>query len=118
MSTTPTLSRPPGGAAPARRRTRPRRLSMEARRARTAWLFLAPSLIVLALFMVYPMIQAAYLSLTEYNLIRAAEWVGFANYERLVSDPAFWNAFGNTVLYAVVVTPVTVALPLRSTRCA
>ena len=112
MSTTPTLSRPPGGAAPARRRPRPRRLSMEARRARTAWLFLAPSLIVLALFMVYPMIQAAYLSLTEYNLIRAAEWVGFANYERLVSDPAFWNAFGNTVLYAVVVTPVTVALAL------
>ncbi len=78
----------------------------------TAWLFLAPSLLVLALFTLYPMIQAAYLSLTDYNLIRAAQWVGLDNYMELFADPAFWNAFRNTVLYAAVVTPVTVVLAL------
>jgi multiple sugar transport system permease protein len=89
-----------------------RRLRTSSRRAITAWLFLAPSLAVLAVFMVYPMMQAAYLSMTDYNLIRAAEWVGLDNYVELFGDAAFWNAFWNTVLYAVVVTPVTVVLAL------
>jgi multiple sugar transport system permease protein len=92
---------------PARRGLKP-----SSRRAVTAWLFLAPSLAVLAVFMVYPMIQAAYLSMTDYNLIRAAEWVGLDNYVELFGDAAFWNAFWNTVLYAVVVTPITVVLAL------
>jgi ABC-type sugar transport system permease subunit len=82
------------------------------RRAITAWLFLSPALVVLAVFMLYPMIQAGYLSLTNYNLIRAAEWVGLDNYIELFADPAFWNAFWNTVLYAAVVTPITVILAL------
>ncbi|SDG46743.1 carbohydrate ABC transporter permease [Microbacterium pygmaeum] len=82
------------------------------RRQLTAWLFLSPALLVLGAFTLYPMIQAVYLSLTDYNLIAAAEWVGLDNYVELVNDPAFWNAFWNTVLYAVVVAPVTVILAL------
>lgn len=95
--------------APAPRR---RRTSAEARRARTAWLFLSPAIIILVAFTLYPMVQAVYLSFTEYNLIRAAEWIGLDNYVELLQDGAFWNAFGNTVLYALVVTPVTVILAL------
>ena len=87
-------------------------LQPRARKAITAWLFLLPSLAVLAAFTLYPMIQAAYLSLTDYNLIRAAEWVGLDNYVELFNDPSFWNAFRNTVLYAAAVTPVTVVLAL------
>lgn len=95
--------------APALRR---RRVHAEARRARTAWLFLAPAIIILVAFTLYPMAQAVYLSFTEYNLIRAAEWIGLDNYIELLQDGAFWNAFGNTVVYALVVTPVTVILAL------
>jgi ABC-type sugar transport system permease subunit len=104
----------PASAAPREGTSPPgtRRLRPSTRRAITAWLFLAPALVVLAVFMVYPMIQAAYLSMTDYNLIRAAEWVGLDNYVELFQDDAFWNAFWNTVLYAVVVTPVTVVLAL------
>lgn len=82
------------------------------RKTTAAWLFLAPSLLILAAFLVYPMIQAGYLSFTDYNLIRPAKWIGLQNYSRMFSDPAFWNAFTNTVIYAVVVTPVTIALAL------
>lgn len=82
------------------------------RRELTAWLFLAPALLVLVAFTLYPMAQAVYLSLTDYNLIKAAEFVGLDNYVELLSDPAFWNAFWNTVLYAAVVAPVTVVLAL------
>lgn len=87
-------------------------MSAEARRARTAWLFLSPAILILVAFTLYPMVQAVYLSFTEYNLIRAAEWIGLDNYIELLQDGAFWNAFGNTVVYALVVTPVTVLLAL------
>ena len=102
-------TRPPAAQPP---RPVRRRRSAAARRSRNAWLFLAPSLVVLGLFTLYPMVQAVYLSLTSYNLISAAKWIGFDNYVELVGDPAFWNAFWNTVLYAAVVTPVTVVLAL------
>ncbi|SDU94152.1 carbohydrate ABC transporter membrane protein 1, CUT1 family [Microlunatus sagamiharensis] len=107
MTTTSTTA--PIAAAGARQH---RRVRATTRRGITAWLFLAPSLIILFAFTLYPMIQAAYLSLTDYNLIRAARFVGLDNYRELVGDPDFWNAFGNTLLYAVVVTPVTVVLAL------
>lgn len=108
--TTSIAPTPPSAAV--RTPTRRRGLRANGRRALTAWLFLAPALLVLVAFTLYPMAQAVYLSLTDYNLIRAAEWVGLANYAELLQDPAFWNAFGNTVLYAAVVTPVTVAFAL------
>ena len=102
------LAPPQSPASTKRRRGR----GPASRRQLTAWLFLAPALIVLVAFTLYPMVQAVFLSLTNYNLIRAAEWVGLDNYVELMSDPAFWNAFWNTVLYAAVVTPVTVVLAL------
>ncbi|WP_228484743.1 carbohydrate ABC transporter permease [Microbacterium cremeum] len=109
MTTTVAPPAPPAERAPEPRR---RRISAEGRRARTAWLFLSPAIIILAAFTLYPMAQAVYLSFTEYNLIRAAEWIGLDNYIELLQDGAFWNAFGNTIVYALVVTPVTVILAL------
>ncbi|GIG26990.1 carbohydrate ABC transporter permease [Cellulomonas denverensis] len=82
------------------------------RRERTAWLFLAPSLLTIAVFMLWPMIQSAYLSFMDYNRIQPARWVGLANYRELLTDPAVHNALGNTLVYAVVVTPLTVGLAL------
>jgi ABC-type sugar transport system permease subunit len=109
MTSTSVAPAPPTITVPVVHR---RRLRANGRRALTAWLFLTPALVVLLAFTLYPMVQAVYLSLTDYNLIRAAEWVGLANYAELMQDPAFWNAFGNTVVYALVVTPVTVAFAL------
>jgi ABC-type sugar transport system permease subunit len=97
---------------PARQRTSVRRSPAARRRERTAWLFMAPSILVLGAFMVWPLIQSAYLSFTDYNRIQAATWVGPKNYVQLVGDEQVWNALGNTAVYAVVVTPVTVALAL------
>ena len=99
-------------AVPGAEPRRSRGLRANGRRAMTAWLFLTPALIILVAFTLYPMIQAVYLSLTDYNLIRAAEFIGLDNYVELFQDPSFWNAFGNTVLYAAVVTPATVILAL------
>jgi multiple sugar transport system permease protein len=82
------------------------------RQTRAAWLFMAPSLVVLAVFVVYPMSQALYLSFTDYDVLTPARWVGLDNYRELVHDDSFHRALGNTLYYAGVTTPVSVALAL------
>ncbi|MET9871332.1 sugar ABC transporter permease [Streptomyces sp. NPDC006386] len=67
---------------------------------------------VLTVFVVYPMIQAGYLSFTSYNLVQAAQWVGLGNYRHMLHDPQVWNALRNTLVYAAVSTPVSVLLAL------
>ncbi len=83
-------------------------------RSLTPYLFLAPALVVLALTVFWPAVQAFYLSFTrfEYDLTQAPEWVGFANFQKLWRDPVFWKTLGNTVLYLVCVVPILVSLPL------
>jgi putative chitobiose transport system permease protein len=80
----------------------------------TPYLFLAPALIVLTLTVFWPAVQAFYLSFTkfEYDLTQAPAWVGFANFQKLRSDPVFWKTLGNTVLYLVCVVPILVIVPL------
>jgi len=95
-------------AAPPRRRRR----TVESRRARTAWAFLAPALIVIAVFVVWPMAKALWTSFTDAGLIRGGSWVGLDNYTSLPSDQRFTNALRNTVIYAIVTTPVSVVIAL------
>ncbi|MGF1514011.1 MAG: carbohydrate ABC transporter permease [Elainellaceae cyanobacterium] len=78
------------------------------------YLFLAPALSVLGLTVFYPALRALLLSFTQFNydITQPPQWVGLANFERLVTDLVFWRTLGNTVLYLVVVVPVLVVLPL------
>jgi multiple sugar transport system permease protein len=88
-------------------------MSLGARRqTRAAWLFMLPTLLVLGVFVVWPMVQALYLSFTDYQVFQPARWVGLANYDKLLHDEAFGNALRNTLYYAIVTTPVSVALAL------
>ena len=76
------------------------------------YLFLIPACVVLATFVLYPALKAIYLSFTNFNMIREAEFVGFANYFNVWRDPFFWAALKNTLLYMVVVVPVLVVAPI------
>lgn len=80
--------------------------------ARAAWLFLAPSLIALALFAGWPMVRSAYLSFTEYNLLRDPVWIGLDNYAAIFTDGKALNALGNTLVYAAATTAASVGLAL------
>jgi multiple sugar transport system permease protein len=94
-------------------RTRRRRRSpIERRRALTALSFLAPALTVIAVFVLWPMANALRTSFTDARIIGGGDWIGTANYSRLLSDDRFTNALGNTAVYALVTTPVSVALAL------
>lgn len=80
----------------------------------TPYLFLLPALVILGLTVFYPAVQAFYLSFTqyEYDLTQPPVWIGFKNFQRLLSDPIFWQTFRNTLLYLFCVVPILVILPL------
>ena len=82
------------------------------KKALTAYLFMLPSLVVLAVFMFYPLLRAGWLSLTDYSFFGVSHFIGLANYRHLIHDPQFWQDLRNTVYYAAVVTPASIAIAL------
>ena len=77
-----------------------------------AYIFLAPAILLIGVFVLLPMIGALLISFSEYNMIEPASFVGTAQYQRLFSDPFFWNALFNSLLYLVVVVPVLTFAPI------
>jgi len=75
-------------------------------RAATAALFLAPSLLPLLAFVIVPMLASLVLTLFEWNLLRPPEFVGLANFERLLGDPAFHAALVHTLQFVVGYLPL------------
>lgn len=69
---------------------------------RLAILFLTPATIGFLVFLVWPTLRGIWLSFTSYNLLTPAEFVGFANYQRMFGDPVFWNSMKVTVEYVVI----------------
>lgn len=78
----------------------------------TPYIFLLPGLIILGAFIFYPMINAIWLSFTNYNIVTEAEFIGLDNYKELFSDSLFWKVLGQTLLYLGVVVPALVVLPI------
>ena len=75
----------------------------------TPYLFLAPAMIVIAIFFLYPIIAVVYFSFTDYNIVTPPEWVGLKNYQQLVKDPIFWQALKHSLIY-LLVTPALIFL--------
>jgi len=76
-----------------------------------ALFLLAPGLILLLIFLVWPTLNAFWLSFHRENLLGTQrEWVGLANYAEMLRDPAFWRAVGATFLFAAIVVPVQIFL--------
>ena len=78
------------------------------RSARTAWLLLTPALLLLTLFVCWPLLRSLYWSFTGATLLNPADaaWNRGTNYAFLLSDPRFRRAFANTALFALMVVPV------------
>lgn len=78
-----------------------------------SWLFVLPMLILTLTFSIYPVIRS--LQITMYNwqgFGQPQQYVGLRHFETVLSDPWFWNAFGNTLKYTVVLVPVQLTLAL------
>src|SRR5690242_18428894 len=79
-------------------------------RGSAPYVFLAPYLVLSAVFLIYPLIQAAILAFYQTNGPAARAFVGFSNFQFLASDPVFHKALKNTTLFAVA--SVCLQLPL------
>jgi multiple sugar transport system permease protein len=73
----------------------------------------APAILGFVLFSLGPMLASGYLSLTRYDVVTPAEFIGLDNYFYLMTqDPAFWPSVRVTLVYAAVSVPVGLALSL------
>jgi multiple sugar transport system permease protein len=85
--------------------------------ARAALLFLAPAMVILSVFFFAPVIAGFVLSVTDFDLytlgdVHNLRFVALRNYQELLGNPVFWTAFGNTLYFALVGGPLTVAVSL------
>jgi multiple sugar transport system permease protein len=81
------------------------------------WWFVAPALLLIVVFFAGPVLAAIGLSFTDFDLYAladpsAARWVGLRNYSRVLHEPLFWQALENTLYFAVVGGPLTIAASL------
>jgi ABC-type sugar transport system permease subunit len=83
---------------PARKRVR---LDVSAKQALFGYAILLPTLAIIVIFRFLPMLQAFYISLHEYDLIRPPRFIGFENFVDLLQDPLFLNSARVSILYVV-----------------
>ena len=78
---------------------------------RRSWAFIIPSVILIAAFVFYPMVQAFVTSL-QTGMGNNLRFAGAANYKQLLTDSTFVKALCNTVMYLVIQVPVMIILAL------
>jgi multiple sugar transport system permease protein len=79
----------------------------------TAYLFLAPFLLVYLIFLVYPLFKGFWISLHDWELVGGyREYIGFLNYEDLWYDPLFWRTVRNTLTFVALTVPAMTVLSL------
>src|SRR5579875_904597 len=101
----PAVSPPPKTA---RRRSGPLRRRAYLR----AYGFVAPSVIIMAAFVVWPIISSARLSFYNASQFGPSTFVGLGNYRAMFADPTFRGDLIRTIVYAAITTPLTIGLAL------
>jgi multiple sugar transport system permease protein len=78
----------------------------------TPYLFLLPALALVGVFLLWSFLRSALLSFTDFKGIGEMNWVGFANYQTLFSDPILVTSFTNTILWVIgtLILPVGLGL--------
>lgn len=78
----------------------------------TFFRFAAPSVIIMTLLMVLPLLMAIWLGtqFMTFNNITAPQFVGLRNYIEVLQDPRFWQSFRFTALYMVIIVPAQLVI--------
>lgn len=85
---------------------------MARRRALWGLALVAPNTLGLLFFFGIPVLSTFLTSLNEWNLLRPPVYIGLANFERLIVDPRFWQAVGNSFKLLAMVVPIGIVLAL------
>ncbi|MDN5385047.1 sugar ABC transporter permease [Streptomyces sp. LB8] len=103
----PAAAAHPVQAPPPSRERRRRRLAEQAH----AYAFLLGGLVCFALFSWYPAIRAVVIAFQKYTPGRTPQWVGTANFTRVLHDPEFGAAWRNTLVFTLLALLIGFAIP-------
>jgi multiple sugar transport system permease protein len=94
--------------------TKPRRNRPSSSDTRAAWLFAAPGLLLVLVFVIIPFLGAAWLSMTNSRLVTPlpTRFVGLENYIDVLTDGDFWSALRNNFVFGLIVVPLQTGLAL------
>jgi ABC-type sugar transport system permease subunit len=97
----------PPPASPRRRRSR-----LRLRSTLIGWSFILPNFLGFALLTLVPVVTLFYMSFTNWNVFGKADWIGLANFQRLLGDGSFRISVLNTLYYSVMHIPLTIVVSL------
>ena len=78
------------------------------------WLFLFPAIFALGLYLAYPVVETLRLSVTDRS--QDGAFVGLANYSQMFSEPKFWEAMRNNMLWLIIVPAFSTAFGLLAAQ--
>ncbi|SDK72488.1 multiple sugar transport system permease protein [Catalinimonas alkaloidigena] len=76
------------------------------------YLMVAPYLLHLSVFILFPVVFSLVLTFHRWNIIAPMEWIGLGNFKRLVQDQFFWKSLGNTLRFLIVHIPLQIVIAL------
>ncbi len=88
------------------------RMTNTVREEINGWLFAMPFILGFIVFTLVPMVWSLYASFTNYNIIKAPQWIGLRNFVDIFHDNFFWISLGNTFWMVLVKTPLVIIVAL------
>ncbi len=73
------------------------------KRSLAAWMFLAPALVLLAVFAFWPVLFGSVLAFTDFSLVRPTHWVGFDNFRYIFNNEMFVTGLKNSLAFLLIV---------------
>ena len=88
-----------------KKQQRQRRDRYRFRDNKVAYWFLAPVLILLGIFVIWPAIYAIFLSFQDWSFYKDPEFVGIKNFTNVLNDPLFWRSIGRGFVFVFLTVP-------------
>lgn len=88
-----------------------KKMTLSQKHSRAGWLLLAPAVILIIIFMFYPIIQS-FVSSFQSGIGEGMSWAGVANYKRMFLDPKLKKAIINTFIFALWQVPIMLGMAL------
>lgn len=85
-------------------------MSKTTKKTLTALCFILPFFLLYAIFTIWPVFQGLYVSFHKWTLMGKQDFVGGANYIKLIRDAAFWRNLKNTCIYVAETVPFLLLL--------
>lgn len=105
---TPTVTRPSSRSASPRGGGRA--VAASTRDTIAGWAFVAPLILGISLFNLYPMMLSLYSSFTSWNGFGTHDWIGLQNFATISKDDIFWQTLRNTLYFTAFTIPLTMSI--------